>query len=231
MKKYFARLVRVSPAMVVAMLALLVALGGVSTAAQITKLPQACSGEEEAEGASRPARKARSPWCFPVFHGVRSDRGGPRARKASRDPAGPITAAAPAGVTLRGNYALSQTGSTNFAVNAFSFTLRLSAAPVPHYINVGAVPPADCPGTALNPQANAGHLCVYEANATNTTNRGVFNAESAGGSIGFASREGSGIFMYPATTSQAYVWGSWAVTSAGTSAASAGQSADGSLAN
>ena len=92
------------------------------------------------------------------------------------------------------------------------FNLRLSVPPVVHYINVSAPVPAECPGTLTDPQAAAGHLCVYEGNATNTTNRGVFNTETPSGSIGFASREGAGIFMYPASATQAYIWGSWAVT-------------------
>jgi hypothetical protein len=71
LKKYLARLVRVSPAMVVAMLALLVALGGVSTAAQIQSKPQA----------SAAAKKK-------VLRGPRGKRG-PRGLRGLPGPIGP----------------------------------------------------------------------------------------------------------------------------------------------
>jgi len=139
---------------------------------------------------------------------------GPQGAQGVQGPAGPITGDAPAGVTLRGTYTVAQTGSTAFTTTEIEFVLRLGAAPTVHYINTGTPPPAECPGTLTNPQATAGNLCLYEGNATNTTNRGVFSPETPGGTIGVATREGAGVFMFPATTSQAYIWGSWAVTSA-----------------
>jgi hypothetical protein len=42
------------------------------------------------------------------------------------------------------------------------FGATLSAAPTAHYIEAGAVPPAECPGTVSAPDAAPGHLCVYE---------------------------------------------------------------------
>ena len=63
MKQLLARLVRVSPALVVAMLALLVALGGVSTAAQIQS-PQASEAKSAQQhvGKRGEARPARPTW-------------------------------------------------------------------------------------------------------------------------------------------------------------------------
>jgi hypothetical protein len=109
---------------------------------------------------------------------------------------------------------LAQTGSTSFTTDAILFNLRLPAAPVVHYITVGSPVPAECPGTLTDPAAAPGHLCVFEGNATNTTNRGVFNAETPTGILGQASREGAGIYMFPTSAGQAYIWGSWAVTAA-----------------
>jgi hypothetical protein len=73
LKKVVARFVRVSPAMVVAMLALLVALGGVSTAAQIAK-PQASEAKKKPK----------------VLRGPRGKRGkrGPRGLRGAVGPAG-----------------------------------------------------------------------------------------------------------------------------------------------
>jgi hypothetical protein len=68
-KKLLARLVRTSPALVVAMIALLVALGGVSTAAQIST-PQASEANQKADA-------------------VRGPRG-PRGRRGAPGPRGPM---------------------------------------------------------------------------------------------------------------------------------------------
>lgn len=85
-KKCLARLVRVSPALVVAMLALLVALGGVSTAASIQTSPQA-SDSKQAVGANRGPRGRRGPRGVP----------GPRGPAGLAGPAGPAGAQGPAG--------------------------------------------------------------------------------------------------------------------------------------
>jgi hypothetical protein len=224
--------VRQSPALVVAMLALFVALTGTAVATTSALITGANIKNNSITGADVKNRSLRpvdfrgsvrgprglaGPAGAPGAAGAKGDNGD----KGDTGPAGPITAAAPAGVTLRGNYALSQIGTTNFAVDAISFTLRLSAPPVAHYINVGAASPPECPGTVTNPQAAAGHLCVYEANGTNGS-RGVVDMETAGGTLNQASREGAGIYLIPSNTSHAYIWGSWAVTSPGTSATAAG---------
>jgi hypothetical protein len=78
LKQLLARLVRTSPALVVAMIALLVALGGVSTAAQIQS-PQAT------DGASAEAGKQQ------VRRGPRGRRG-LRGRPGPRGPVGPAGA-------------------------------------------------------------------------------------------------------------------------------------------
>jgi hypothetical protein len=234
LKKVFARLVRQSPAMIVAMIALFVAMTGTAVATSSALIGGAQIRNNSITGADIKNKSLRPIDFRGSVRGVRGLRGlagppgpvgpqGAQGAQGAQGPAGPITAAAPAGVTLRGNYAVSQTGSTNFAVDAFSFVLRLSAAPAVHYINVGAAAPPECPGTATDPQAAPGHLCVYEANATNTTSRGVVNAESPAGTLAQASREGAGIYMFPTNVNHAYIWGSWAVTSAGTSATAAGQ--------
>ena len=104
-----------------------------------------------------------------------------------------------------------------------SFGFRLPSAPTVHYIPAGTPAPADCPGTVANPQANAGHLCVFEASATNATAfRGVCNDESPGCPAGSASREGFAAFATIQTAGTAlYVFGSWAVTAAAAGASPA----------
>jgi hypothetical protein len=107
-------------------------------------------------------------------------------------------------------------GGTATTHSAVSYGFRLSAAPTVHYILVGGTPPADCPGSVTNPQANPGHLCVYEVQASNaSTFRGVCNPESSGCPAGQATREGFAVYAAPMTGGSAmYVFGSWAVTAA-----------------
>jgi hypothetical protein len=71
-----------------------------------------------------------------------------------------------------------------------------------HYINGAST--AQCPGTAANPTATSGNLCVYQQGNVGTT-----------GSAGFEGTSifGTGIFFStPAGTSYSGFDGTWAVT-------------------
>jgi hypothetical protein len=245
LKKVLLRLVRQSPAMVVAMVALFVALSGTAVATTSALIGgnqiknSSIAGIDIKNNSLTGADVKNKSLTAADFRGsIRGARGaagtpgppGAQGAQGIQGPPGPITSDAPAGITLRGNYALSSTGSTNFVVDAFTFSLRLPAAPAPHYINVAAVAPAECPGTLTNPQAAPGHLCVYEGNGTNVGTRGVVNTETGGGTTGQASRDGAGIYMFPSTTGHAYIWGSWAVTAGGASAAAVGAGGTANLA-
>jgi hypothetical protein len=87
-RKLLARIVRVSPAMVVALLALFVALGGVSTAAQIVR-PQASEAKKKPKKVLRGPRGKRGP------RGLRGLRGlpGPKGDKGDKGDAGAAGAA------------------------------------------------------------------------------------------------------------------------------------------
>jgi hypothetical protein len=113
--------------------------------------------------------------------------------------------------------------------SAQSFGFRLSAAPVVHYITAGSPPPADCPGTVTNPQANPGHLCAFEVHAQNVTSfRGICNPEASGCPGASASREGFAVYAQIQTAgSSLYVFGSWAVTAAAGPASDAAPAAGG----
>ena len=172
-------------------LAIAIALAALVVAALgSTSLGQAATGAAKASvekaRSSKLAGPLRATASNPIRRGPRGKRGkrglrglrglaGPPGAAGAQGvpgPAGPITGNLPGGVTLRGNYSVAQTGSTDFVTDSIMFNLRLSVPPVVHYINVGAPVPAECPGTLADPQAAAGHLCVFEGNATNTTNRG-----------------------------------------------------------
>jgi hypothetical protein len=210
---------RPSPALVVACIALAVSLGGTSYAA-IT-LPKNSVGTKQLKKNAVISTKVKNGSLLradfksgQIPAGPQGPQGpqgppGSQGNQGIQGPPGPITGEAPPGVTLRGNYALSQTGSQAPAFGAVSFPLRLSVAPTVHYIPVGEPPPAACPGNGTTPQANPGHLCVYETNVNNVSARLLFNPETF--QLG-ASREGVGIQINPSSTDQAVVWGSWAVT-------------------
>jgi len=78
----------------------------------------------------------------------------------------------------------------------------LATVPTVRIVLQGAAAPAQCPGNATFPQAQAGFLCIYEESRTNTA--GVaFNAVNRSGATIFVnSTAGGGFFSY----------GSWAVT-------------------
>jgi hypothetical protein len=120
---------------------------------------------------------------------------------------GPLVDALPSGKTLRGYYTIFGSDA-KLGSASISFPFPLAAAPTAHYIqNAGAVP-AGCSGTAANPGANAGHLCVFEFEANNVALRDV-NGPSGNGS---ADRFGASVFALGAAAGQFSVKGRWAVT-------------------
>ncbi len=127
-------------------------------------------------------------------------------------PAGPITGELPSGVTQRGTFSTSSNqGSTG--INQVSFGFRLSAAPTARFIPQGTPPPAECPGSVADPEAQAGNFCVYESTAINVTAfRGICNPASPGCAGNETTRYGAATFAQPASASPAYSFGTWAVT-------------------
>jgi hypothetical protein len=92
----------------------------------------------------------------------------------------------------------------------------------PHFIHVGDPAPAECPGTASNPRAQAGHLCLYttvEINLSATTC--AFSAEAY--ACGITDRTGFGLALYTQDTSLSFeASGTWAVRAPAAGAAAAG---------
>src|ERR1700730_383780 len=79
-------------------------------------------------------------------------------------PPGAFVATLPSGQTLRGTYAGRATGGVEQEMQIpISFGVTLPAAPSPHYVSFGEVPPPQCPGTAAEPNAAPGNLCIYES--------------------------------------------------------------------
>jgi hypothetical protein len=116
----------------------------------------------------------------------------------------------PLGMTIRGAWAL------NGAVltwAGYSFGYELSQAPTPHFIPAGAASPAGCPGTATNPEADPGHLCVYE-DADSVGGNPNFDCvfDPLGSTCSTANRRGFGISQSAGGGGAWFSGGTWAVT-------------------
>jgi hypothetical protein len=145
---------------------------------------------------------------------------GPKGEKGDTgDPGepGPFpTANLPSGVTLRGVYRVAgerDATANNLAQDAITFVFPLASEPVPHLIEAGDPAPAACPGSVAAPEAQAGHLCVYEQFAS-------ASVMSANKSIGDpvlnvspgASRFGFSVSAQASSAGNFAMVGTWAVT-------------------
>lgn len=130
---------------------------------------------------------------------------GPTGAAGATGPAGPFVDALPSGKTIRGAFNMGGTAAApgHLANTALTFGFALAAAPTAHFIRQGDSAPADCPGNDTFPQANAGHLCIYETSRTATV----------GGNINGVNRSGATIFVTAtAGGSNFFSYGTWAVT-------------------
>lgn len=112
----------------------------------------------------------------------------------------------PSGETLTGVWGVGPVGALTFQQVPLSFPLPLTAA-LPaanvHYLEAGEGETTDCPGTVADPEAAAGHLCIYTQNAESLTflAAGGFPRLFVSGTVIFFMIEENGVGF-----------GSWAVT-------------------
>ncbi|MBD3923073.1 hypothetical protein IEZ26_00445 [Nocardioides cavernae] len=110
---------------------------------------------------------------------------------------------------IRGQYAAIGTGAMGARVgDNITFGVTLSAAPGVNYLNAGAAPTANCPGTAAAPNAAAGQLCLYEVSNTNAAVRTIVNAGT--GAAG-ASVFGAIVHVTGTAAGETVVFGTWAL--------------------
>jgi hypothetical protein len=230
LKKLLARLVRQSPTMVVAMLALFVALTGTAvatTSAVITGKQiknNSITGADVKNKSLTPrdfrgsVRGPRGPQGRPGATGATGAAGaqgaqgpqGPQGPQGLQGPEGPFPDGdMPSGKTIRGHYAVGST-APSFGWTEIEFGFQMATAPTPRVVLEGATPPAQCPGTASNPQAAPGNLCIYEANQSNRSSLTPFNAT---GSTGSVSRWGAGLWLQTTGSGNAFSYGTWAAAS------------------
>ena len=114
----------------------------------------------------------------------------------------------PAGITVAGAYAMGGTasGATVFAASDVSFGYAFSEAPDVHFIEVGDPTPAACPGSPDDPQAEPGHLCIYERDVENAGARGT----NGSGGDGTADVSGTTLFVRSAAAGDFWSRGTWA---------------------
>lgn len=127
----------------------------------------------------------------------------------------PATAAS-TGTNMVGTWAVDfmTTAAGQFAFPSTSFPHRLAAAPAAPLVNIigvgGGAATANCPGTAANPLAAAGQLCVYSQHCTN----GTFQCIAGGGAFICGVSDPFGFFISLSSTAAGAVTcaGTWAVT-------------------
>jgi hypothetical protein len=230
LKKILARLVRQSPPMMVAMLALFVAMGGTAIAAGNALITgkqiknSSITGADVKNKSLTPkdfkgsVRGARGPAGLTGATGpagAKGDKGdaGAAGTPGATGPPGPFPDPLESGKTLRGywGFMVGSHAAGIYVGDWVSFGFRLASPPAVHFIASGAVPPAACPGTQANPEAQPGHLCVYERFRNNVSTPSVCNMDScpAADRFGFSVQANSlaaGII--------ALSRGTWAVTAA-----------------
>jgi hypothetical protein len=205
---------RPSPALVVAVIALLVALGGTSIAAGGGPLAGSSTSSDNRSD-KRIAKKVAKrvvKSLAPRLRVAYAKKAG-TATSATTAGSAPPPAALPRGVTLRGEFSVRDNAAVagEEIQSPISFGLTLASAPTAHYINSGTAVPAGCSGTPENPGADPGNLCIFEASVLNSTVRGEF--DSVSGLDDAAQKYGAAVFAQSAAAGAFRIRGSWAVTS------------------
>ena len=170
-----------SPAMAVAVAALVAAGGGMAVAASSTNpVIHACANKKT--GALRLASKCRKSeravsWSKEGLQGSRGLTGatGLAGSTGPQGNPGPTSDVLPSGKTERGWFL----ADTNAAVGEFlgtsiTFNIELPSAPAVSYVDIKGAPTADCPGSVSNPQAAPGKLCLYVGFRSNVESGGPY---------------------------------------------------------
>jgi hypothetical protein len=122
-------------------------------------------------------------------------------------PPGPFPATLPSGRTLTGDYRTDFTSSAD-VTDTQSFTFPLASKPAVHFVGIDATAPAQCPGTATDPKAARGNLCVYAAlGSVSATAVLIINPET-----NFEPDASPRGFTVAMAFSGSFSTGSWAVT-------------------
>jgi hypothetical protein len=143
---------------------------------------------------------------------------GPQGPQGEPGPAGPpgepsaFPDRLPSGKTVRGAYSAFATGGgSDFVSDSISFGFALSSAPTTHFISAGGPLNPNCPGTAATPEADPGHLCIYEGESLNAA--AFFDDPLTGATGGAVRRFGAEVGVRRSIGDGDFgSHGSWAVT-------------------
>ena len=215
------RRARVSPTTVIACIALFVGLTGTAVAT-VSQLPRGSVGTLQLKNNAVNSKKVKNGSLLradfkagQIPAGARGPAGpagaqGPQGTQGVQGPAGPFPSGnLPSGTTIRGSYG---TGGTRTTVTKFFFLdiaygFQMSAALTVSWLADTGPPTAACPGSADNPQAAPGNLCVYTRDDVGVATREPFQSTST--------RWGASPFISSLQTlADGVVWshGSWAAT-------------------
>jgi hypothetical protein len=138
---------------------------------------------------------------------------GPQGPQGAPGPTGSFSSTLPSGQTLRGIFNLDGEvpASGNWIGGSISFGAKLSRPPAIQVIPVNGPPTANCPGSALDPSAAPGILCIYQITHSAQVDKfSVCDLNCV--TEGFASPWGAEIFLSSKASGRVFVDGSWAVT-------------------
>ena len=181
----------------VSLLALFIALGGVSWAQALISGKQIKKNSIPLNRLTKSAQRSLA------------GKQGPIGPPGQQGPAGPFIDVVPSGKTLFGAYTVRYiaTGVDSY-FGSISFDFKFSAALTPHFVALGTTPPIECPGNGLNPQAAPGNLCIYETSETNRALPSVTDVNFSAGTSPF----GALIITASTAPGQGGTSGSWAAT-------------------
>jgi hypothetical protein len=217
-----------TPALVISIVALIVALGGTGYAA--LNVPTGSVGTAQLRDGAVSTRKlqngavtaakinARKLTAANAVHANHANTANTATTAVSAVSATTAngTGTLASGQTERGTWFLSdwaEMGTDGSAVSPISFPIPLAEPPTAvHYIELGQPTPGGCIGNTLNPGAAPGNLCVFEGRAFNAGGiRGIEDPTDS--ALNASERFGSGVYMLGTNgPGEGDTGGSWAVT-------------------
>jgi Collagen triple helix repeat (20 copies) len=207
---------------VVAIVALIAALAGTAFAAasltgkekkEVAKIAKKFAGKRGPTGPAGPQGSKGDP-------GPKGDKGdrGERGEKGEKGDPGPTETTLPPGKLSTGLWSFFTPPAAGSFIT-ISFPLRVEPEPAEwepgvNWIGPGEPSTTECPGTATQPDAAPGQICLYASNVTNAgsseTHQPIeVNTLTADRTSGVVAE-----FRTEEASSESYGWGSWAVRAA-----------------
>ena len=163
------------------------------------------------------------------FKGSVAGPKGAAGAQGPQGPAGPFPGVLPSGKTLTGVFSVTGVASAagQYSDSPISFGFRFASAPTVVTVGIDDTPAeaaaAGCPGTANDPAAAAGKVCLYEMGHENVSTLAFFETDGDPASVagyappaegnGSANRFGTIVEVRSAAAGNLYSNGTWAATS------------------